>query len=131
MDRERQLLDAGKLAYEMGAYDLVPLQLRLRLHGSEGGKVAGVAGLAGAGVGVGAGAGVPATVVAAAAGGMKVIREVLRCNPEAYKDGERGGATEDVSGGGEGLWMGGGETLFGTGEVGCVCASFGLGSGLL
>lgn len=120
LDRERRLLDAGRLAYEMGAYDLVPLQLRLRLHGGEVGKTA-VAVFPGAGAGAGGTATAAAAAAAAAtAGGMKVIREVLRCNPAAYRHGERGGAAGNVGGSGEGVWMGGGETVFGAGEVGGV-----------
>ena len=98
----------------MGAYNLVPLQLRLRLHGGEGGKTA-VEAIPGEGADV-----TVTAAAAAAAGGMKVIREVLECNPDAYRHGERGGTVENVDAGDDGIWMGGGETVFDAGEVGCV-----------
>lgn len=73
LDQERRLHEAGKLAYDLGASDLVPLQLRLRLEG-----------VAAAGV-------TPAATVTSdskgSAGAMAVMRDVLRCNPAAYSHG--------------------------------------------
>lgn len=38
LDRERRLHAAGRLAHDLGASDLVPLQLRLRLGGGDVGS---------------------------------------------------------------------------------------------
>eukprot|EP00752_Nemacystus_decipiens_P018330 g16445.t1 len=105
LDRERRLYGAGRLAHDLGAFDLVPLQLRLRL------------GLGGVNVGDRDGGG-----VVAPAGAMEVIREVLRSNPEAFRDGGSGGSNRDESG----MWAAGGReggdgpNLFGL-EKACAC----------
>ncbi|CAN0424943.1 unnamed protein product, partial [Ectocarpus sp. 8 AP-2014] len=62
LGRERSLHDAGRLAHDLGAVDLVPLQLRLRLGDRDSSSAGGG--------------------VAASDGAMGVIQEVLRCNPD-------------------------------------------------
>lgn len=106
LERERNLHDAGKLAYDLGACDLVPLQLRLRLHGNAA-----------------AGVHEPGDSHSSAVGAMEVIREVLRSNPGAYRDGDR-------SRGGRGDGYGGGDESGGGGdEGGGMWAPEGTGTG--
>lgn len=118
LERERNLHDSGKLAYDLGACDLVPLQLRLRLHGN-----------AACGTGVSDEPGDNGG--SSAVGAMEIIREVLRCNPGAYRDGERGrtgrgeGYGSDGGGGAGGAWepevAGHQDICFGASEVCFAC----------
>lgn len=99
LDRERRLHAAGKLAHDLGATDLVPLQLRLLLGG---------------GSPAAAGHGRRSNGTTVASGALDVIREVLRCNPDAV----RGGA--GTSGGAKGTESSAASTesmLFGSGEA--------------
>ncbi|CAM9861553.1 unnamed protein product [Pylaiella littoralis] len=119
LDRERRLHGAGRLAHDLGATDLVPLQLRLRLEGERGHGVVGV------NDGHGSNHGVNATVAASAAAAVEaaieVIREVLRCNPDAFRDGDGNGLERSeswaVGGRGDGD---DGESVFGAGKGGLI-----------
>ncbi|CAM9902098.1 unnamed protein product, partial [Ectocarpus sp. 4 AP-2014] len=106
LDRERSLHDAGRLAHDLGAVDLVPLQLRLRLCDRDPSSASGSVGEGERWF----------LVVAAADGAMGVIQEVLRCNPDSFRDGG-GSALEE---GGDGGWGGEGKGLFGAGKGGLI-----------
>ncbi|CAM9564261.1 unnamed protein product, partial [Sphacelaria rigidula] len=89
LDQERRLHEAGRLAYDLGASDLVPLQLRLRLEGAAAANAT------------------PAVAVTSdsdrSAGAMAVMRDVLRCNPAAYSHGSGTHMIFEGWGGGEGM----------------------------
>lgn len=115
LQKERTLHEAGSLAYELGASDMTPLQLRLRLEGiSSPGSVGFSAD--GRRVGPGGGGGWSAS------GAMEVLREVLKCNPGSYDHGMGWGSTVDVepSEGGasmDRMWQGQQDSILGLSEV--------------
>ncbi|CAM9252402.1 unnamed protein product [Scytosiphon promiscuus] len=114
LDRERRLHTAGSLAHDLGATDLVPLQLRLHLYGERAGT-ASVDGVARDPSG-------KTSASSSAPGAMEVIREVLRCNPDAFRDGE-----VETEGGDGGSWVAGGGGGAGSNDGGL----FGGGTGAL
>lgn len=79
LERERRLHEAGRLAYDLGATDLVPLQLRLKL---EGGDTLGEGGDRDHGV--------FGSEHSVTPGVLDVLREVLKSNPQAYAHGMEG-----------------------------------------
>lgn len=81
LEQERRLHEVGRLAYDLGASDLVPLQLRLRLESakttSDGGAAATV------------------TSTGCRSGAIAIVRDVLQCNPTAYSHGNESGEREE------------------------------------
>lgn len=83
VERERRLHEAGRLAYDLGARDLVPLKLRLVLEENPEPVTPGS----------GNDSDVIHDVIRSSSGirrdgetggAMEIVREVLRCNPGAY-----------------------------------------------